>query len=281
MHGYSFREMAHGVLERVLVNQDQMIDGVTGTHASVPLPLKSVRNVRDLGGYPFTAENGACGVTAFRAFVRAGSLRGISAGDIEALRQYGVRRIVDLRSPFELKHMPDDFSRGRRYDFEYVSVPMLDQLNSNGFGDALPERMSDVYIQLMDEDADDIRAAMEALDGEGASLFHCRAGKDRTGVIAMLLLGLAGVDDDFIVADYEVSDRYMGHGLQAQRLLVSLVLRKRAPKCLFESNPEEMRQALAHLHTTYGTARTYLHQKAACDPNLLDRITRKLQGTSN
>lgn len=250
-------------------------------HASVPLPLKSVNNVRDLGGYPFTTPDGAQGTTAFRAFVRAGSLRGISAGDIEALRQYGVRRIVDLRSPFELKYQPDAFSSGKRNDFEYVSIPMLDQLNSSGFGDALPDRMSDVYIQLLDEDFDDIRRVMEALAGEGASLFHCRAGKDRTGVIAMLLLGLAGVDDDRIVADYEVSDRYMGRGLLAQRLLVSLVLRKKAPACLFQSNPEEMRRALAHLHTTYGDARTYLKQKAGCDSTLLDRLTCKLRGASN
>lgn len=263
----------------VLVSQDQMAGGVVDVHGSVPLPLKSIRNARDLGGYPFTTTDGTRGTTAFRAFVRAGSLRGISAGDIEALHQYGVRRIVDLRSPFELKYMPDDFSRGRRRGFEYVSVPMLDQLNSSGFGDALPERMSDVYIQLLDEDADDIRSVMESLDGDGVSLFHCRAGKDRTGVIAMLLLGLAGVDDDHIVADYEASSRYMGHGLQAQRLIVSLVLRKKAPKCLFESNPEEMRRALAHLHTTYGDARSYLEQKADCSPALLDRLTHKLQGT--
>lgn len=261
--------------------QNQITDGAIDTHASVPLPLKSIRSVRDLGGYPFTAADGACGTTAFRAFVRAGSLRGISAGDIEALRQYGVRRIIDLRSPFELKYQGDAFSKGKRTDFEYVSVPMLDQLNSSGFGDALPERMSDVYIQLLDEDADDISRVMTALDGDGASLFHCRAGKDRTGVVAMLLLGLTGVDDDHIVADYEASARYMGHGLQAQRLLVSLVLRKRAPKCLFESNPEEMLRALAHLHTTYGNARTYLEQKAGCDSTLLDRLTHKLQGTSN
>ena len=252
----------------------------TGVHASVPLPLKSISSVRDLGGYPFTAPDGSQGITAFRAFVRAGSLRGISVGDIEALRQYGVRRIVDLRSPFELKYQPDVFSSGKRADFAYASVPMLDQLNSNGFGDALPERMSDVYIQLLDEDSDDIRRAMEALDGEGTLLFHCRAGKDRTGVIAMLLLGLAGVDDDHIVADYEVSDRYMGRGLLVQRLLVSLVLRKKAPACLFQSRPEEMRRALAHLHAAYGDAQTYLKQKAACDPHLLDRLTDKLRGTS-
>ena len=263
------------------IAMSETAERASGVHASVPLPLKSVRNVRDLGGYPFVAVDGDRGTTAFRAFVRGGSLRGISEGDIEALRRYGVRRIVDRRIPFDLNYIPDMFLRGRRGEFDYISVPMLDQLNSSGFGGALPERMSDVYIQLLDEDSDDIRAAMRALDGDGASLFHCRAGKDRTGVVAMLLLGLAGVDDDHIVADYEVSARYMGHGLRVQRAAVSIVLRKVAPACLFRSDPAEMRRVLAHLHATYGDVRTYLEQHAACDPALLDRLTSKLQGRSN
>lgn len=249
------------------------------TRASVPLPLKSVRNVRDLGGYPFTASDGTTGVTAFRTFVRAGSLRGISEGDIESLRQYGVARIIDLRSPFELKYQPDDFSRGKRGEFEYVSVPMLDQLNSSGFAGSLPAHMSDVYIQLMDDDYDDIRKVMEALGRPGCSLFHCRAGKDRTGVIAMLLLALAGVDDAHIVADYAVTQKYMGRGLHAQRAAVAVLLRRRVPRCLFESSPEEMVRALAHLRERYGTARRFLKERAGCSDELLDCLTARLRGS--
>lgn len=232
------------------------------------------------GGYPYTTPTGLQGVTAFGEFVRAGSLRGICREDIEFLCQYGVRRIIDLRSPFELKFQPDGFSRGRRREFAYISVPMLDQLNSSGFGGTLPRCMSDVYIQLMDEDHEDIRHVMEALDGEGCSLFHCRAGKDRTGVIAMLLLGLAGVDDEHIVADYAATQRYMGRGLRAQRLALTVVLRRRVPRCLFESDPAEMRRALAHLHATYGDAWTYLRDYATCSNELLDRLTARLRGST-
>lgn len=245
---------------------------------SEPLPLRSVRNVRDLGGYPFTAADGATGVTALGRFLRGGSLHGIRKHDIAALKSYGVVRIVDLRSPFELRFMPDSFSSGCRRDFEYISSPMLDQLNSSGFNGTLPERMSDVYRELLDDDAEDVRAVMEALGRPGCSLFHCRAGKDRTGVIAMLLLQLVGVDDAHIIADYTATQRYMGRGLRVQRAAVSVFLRREVPRCLFEAAPEEMERALAHLKGRYGDARTYLIGHAGCPEELVDGLTRRLQG---
>lgn len=245
---------------------------------SIPLPLKGARNVRDLGGYPYTDQTGTRGTTAFGVFLRSGTLRRLTPGDREALRAYGLRRVVDLRSSFELKHSPDPYGKQLEKGVVYTHVSMLDQLNSSGFRGALPACMFDVYRSLLDDDASSIRAVMEALDGPGCSLFHCRAGKDRTGVIAMLLLGLAGVDDEHVVADYRVTQDYMGRGLRAQRAIVSVLLLKKVPRCLFESAPVEMERTLAHLHSRYGTAREYLEGHAGCDPDLLDRLTAKLRG---
>lgn len=246
--------------------------------ASIPLPLNGAHNVRDLGGYPFVDENGNSGITAFGVFLRSGTLRRLSPGDREALRGYGLRRVVDLRSNFELKHWPDPYAKRPEEGVAYTHVPMLDQLNSSGFRGALPACMFDVYRSLLDDDASSIRAVMEALDGSGCSLFHCRAGKDRTGVIAMLLLGLAGVDDEHIVADYRVTQDYMGRGLRAQRVGVSILLFKKVPRCLFESAPIEMERTLEHLRQCYGTAREYLLSHAKCDPCLLDRLAKRLRG---
>ena len=205
--------------------------------ASIPLPLKGAHNVRDLGGYPYTRQAGECGTTAFGVFLRSGTLGRITLGDREALRCYGLRRVIDLRSNFELKHWPDPYAKRPEEGVFYTHIPMLDQLNSSGFRGALPACMFDVYQSLLDNDASSIRSVMEALDGPGCLLFHCRAGKDRTGVVAMLLLGLAGVDDEFIVEDYRVTQDYMGRGLRAQRAGVSNLLLKKVPRCLFESAP--------------------------------------------
>lgn len=245
---------------------------------STQLPLKGARNVRDLGGYPFTREDGSRGATARGVFLRSGTLGGLRRSDREALRAYGVRRIIDLRSPFELRHWPDPYARHPQAGIRYISIPMLDQLNSSGFGGTLPSCMFDVYRDLLDDDPEDIKQVFEALDGPGCALFHCRAGKDRTGVIAMLLLGLAGVDDAHIIADYAATQRYMGHGLRAQRIGVTILLRRRVPRCLFESAPVEMERTLAHLHERYGSARGYLLRHAGCSPELLDRITGRLRG---
>ncbi|MEF2649644.1 tyrosine-protein phosphatase [Collinsella tanakaei] len=246
--------------------------------ASIPLPLKGAHNVRDLGGYPYTRQAGECGTTAFGVFLRSGTLGRLTLGDREALRCYGLRRVIDLRSNFELKHWPDPYAKRPEEGVFYTHIPMLDQLNSSGFRGALPACMFDVYQSLLDNDASSIRSVMEALDGPGCSLFHCRAGKDRTGVVAMLLLGLAGVDDEFIVEDYRVTQDYMGRGLRAQRAGVSILLLKKVPRCLFESAPLEMERTLEHLHARYGTAREYLEDYAGCDPVLLDRLTAKLRG---
>ena len=75
---------------------------------------------------------------------------------------------------------------------DYIHIPMMDQLNSNGFQGLLPASMFDVYRDLLDEEPEDFKTLLEAADAraDGCTLFHCRAGKDRTGVVAMLLLAL-------------------------------------------------------------------------------------------
>ena len=251
---------------------------VPSVRTSVPLQLKGAHNVRDLGGYPFTRDDGTTGTTASGAFLRSGTLGWLRASDRAFLRAYGLRRVVDVRSNFELKYWPDPYGEHPQPGVSYTHIPMLDQLNSSGFRGALPACMFDVYRSLLDDSSASLRQVFEALDGEGCSLFHCRAGKDRTGVIAMLLLGLAGVDDVHIVADYAVTQRYMGRGLRAQRLGVSILLFKEVPSCLFESAPEEMERTLEYFHETYGTARAYLRDVAGCSPELLDRITARLRG---
>lgn len=247
---------------------------------SVPyiLPLKGARNVRDLGGYRFVAEDGRRGATAYGCFVRGASLRGLRPSDFGALERYGLTCVIDVRSNFELRHWPDPYARRPRAGVDYIHIPMLDQLNSTGLRGQLPACMFDVYRQLLDDDAQSIRRVFEALDHPGCVLFHCRAGKDRTGVIAMLLLGLAGVDDAQIVEDYAATGEYMSLGMHLQRAFVAVALRRRVPRSLFVAQPVEMERTLAHLHARYGSARSYLHDYAGCDAALLDRVAARLRG---
>lgn len=249
-------------------------------HTAQPLPLRGTRNVRDLGGFPFVDESGEPGTTASHVFLRSGSLTRLRRADFETLRAYGLTRVIDVRSSFELKLWPDPYAKRPRPGVSYVHIPMMDQLNSNGFQGLLPESMFATYRDLLDDDAASFRTLMEALDVPGCVLFHCRVGKDRTGVITMLLLDLAGVPERDIVADYAATERYMGGFLRTQRALVSIALRKKVPRCLFEANPHEMERTIAYLREHYGTARRYLIEAAGCDAVLVERIAARLRGRS-
>ncbi len=247
-------------------------------YTSQPLPLKGARNTRDLGGFAYRDDQGRMGRTARHVYLRSGALTRLRPSDVRMLRSYGLRRVIDVRSNFELRIWPDPFAKRPQPDVDYVHVPMMDQLNSNGFQGLLPESMFASYRDLLDNDAAGFRHLMEALDVPGCVLYHCRVGKDRTGVITMLLLELAGVDAASIVADYAATQRYMGGFLRLQRAVVSLIVRRRVPRCLFEADPREMERTMAYLHERYGGARAYLIDVAGCPEELVDRITARLQG---
>lgn len=246
------------------------------------LALARVRNVRDLGGYAYRTEDGSQGETAFGVFLRGPSLRRLGSRDFEALRGYGqgLQCVIDLRSDFEVRHWPDPYANGRD-GVTYVHIPMLDRLHAKGIRDAIPDRMSTVYKSLLDNDAQSIHGVMEAIErygSGGCTLFHCRVGKDRTGVIAMLLLGLAGVSDADILEDFAATQRYLGRGTGAQRMALSIATLRRAPRSLFEAVPAEMELTLDYLHERYGSARVYLEDCAQAPPSVLDRIAQRLRG---
>ena len=130
--------------------------------------------------------------------------------------------------------------------------------------------LRDLYIRILDAN-ERVGAVLEmiAANDEGALLFHCTAGKDRTGVITMLLLGLAGVTNEDILANYQVSFTYID---------TSVKLLQRVPMNLLDSKPEYLIQALDHLYQHYGNFSNYFTRcgfDAAKQGVLLQRIVEK------
>jgi protein-tyrosine phosphatase len=166
------------------------------------IELRLVFNVRDLGGLP-TAD----GRVVHRGHVfRADGVQRLRDDDLETVRKLGLRTVIDLRTAGEI-------SRGGRFPVEqhpvdWHSLPMIRRMWSDdalvattGAADFLRDR----YLEMLDEGADSlVEIAGLVADGQPA-LFHCAAGKDRTGVVAAFLLGLLGVDRDAIVADYHAT----------------------------------------------------------------------------
>ena len=167
----------------------------------VRLPLDGADNVRDLGGYP--TANGK--QTLFHRFLRSDSLSTLTARDERLLYDYGVRAIIDLRDPSEVGDDPDCRIAS---DVVSTNIPLLGRNIAEIEGapqgpDTAGVHMADLYRQTL-ENYDAVRACFRfmAEAPRGCILFHCAVGKDRTGILAMLLLSLAGVDKWDIVANY-------------------------------------------------------------------------------
>lgn len=217
------------------------------------LPLQGAPNTRDLGGYPCEG-----GVTRWHSFLRSATTAPMTPEDIAFLRTYGVTTAVDLRSDEECGRSPSALHGLPGIESHHISL--IDNLNSSSFEGDLPGSMAGMYTSLLDNSAADLARVCRVLAAaKGTALFHCTAGKDRTGVVAMLLLKLAGVPDADVEADYAVTEIYMRE-VSAQQLATLRRQRGDAaiPEYAFRSIPDSMRHTLAHLAARHGGARQYL-----------------------
>ena len=176
----------------------------------IRLPLKSYHNVRDIGGYAGTDGK----AVRFGRFFRASEPCGIAPEDIQALIDLPVHTFIDLRSDAEVISRPSVFSH--RPDVRSFHFPLLKPKPVSAGGEDLFSYLSaftlgEVYIHMLETAGKEIAGVLGAMADEtqGACLYHCTHGKDRTGLITMLLYRLAGVADEDIIASYQVSYSYL------------------------------------------------------------------------
>lgn len=215
------------------------------------LPLQGTKNTRDIGGYPC-----AKGTVQWGVFVRSDNPGFLTAKDVEYLRDYGVADVVDLRREEEASNHPSVLVGAEGFTVHPISVSHEHHFN-NIEGD-VPGSMSGLYIAILEESKAEVAQVMRVFaNAPGAVLFHCAVGKDRTGIMAMLLLDLAGVNEADIVADYAVTEIYMREIYEAQR---EVFLTQEVPDYVLRSRPASMTRVMAHLRDNYGTARGYLQE---------------------
>ncbi|MBR3316404.1 MAG: tyrosine-protein phosphatase [Atopobiaceae bacterium] len=162
--------------------------------------VHSCANVRDLGGY-----NTPSGLTLPHRFVRCGGTASITKTDLKAFEDWGVRRVLDLRSVGESPRITCRFSKQPwvmwenvgLYDVDISSPTMMPATSTNNY-------LVSSYLHMLAtaEAIRNIFAFFAEAHEDECVLFHCAAGMDRTGMVAMLLLGLADVPREQIIADY-------------------------------------------------------------------------------
>ncbi len=167
------------------------------------MALEGAWNFRDLGGY---AAAGGRRVLWRRLF-RADGLDRLTPTDRETLTHLGVRTVVDLRTTDEVARGAVDGLRGA---FRWHHLPMLDVLPPReDFEDWVVSRyVAEEYLSMLDEAPASVAAFLRLLTDDHdiyPVVFHCFAGKDRTGVLSAVVLGLLGVSDEDIAGDYALS----------------------------------------------------------------------------
>ncbi len=169
------------------------------------VPFTNVFNFRDLGGY----RTAAGARVRWRRLYRADDLSRLEPGEQDRFTALGIRTVVDLRRPNEIEEdgriPPFDGFTYRHVHLRHARWP------ERSFADTA-ERIEYVVARYRDmsvESADGLGEALRHIaDADAAPLvFHCIAGKDRTGIVAALALCLLGVPDAAVVADYHLSER--------------------------------------------------------------------------
>lgn len=241
------------------------------------LPYPGVHNIRCLGGY----ETETGGQTRPDAIWRGCSLNGIGADHREDLLSRGLATVIDLRRGDEIAAAPNPLADDPRVI--YVNIPLFDGL-------APLDRMAEEagggfnmgirYIRALDECQANMAQVLRtiAAAGPGGVYFHCTAGKDRTGLIAALLLSNAGVPREVVVAEYALTTR-LGASLMDE-LRVAIRDRGASPERteqILASAPDTMRKVLGYLDDSYGGPVAYL-DRIGIDATLRAQLAGRLTG---
>ena len=225
------------------------------------LDIDGAYNVRDLGGYP-TSDGRQ---TRWKTFIRAASLHALQPRAQAALIDYGIRTVIDLRRTIETEEAPNVFADSSQVTYRHQN--MLGDERDVGEEDAaekgeLADYIMAAYTSWLDLLQPQIGRTLATLAEPEArpAIYHCAGGKDRTGLISALLLGIAGVPENVIAEDYALSAR-------------SLIDRYFAQQAPPESNPgnytwedyqrefcppKAMLRVLDHVNEQYGGIESYV-----------------------
>lgn len=233
------------------------------------IKLKGLRNTRDLGGLQSPQ-----GVVRSKLLLRGGHLHDVGPREAEALQaQFDLRYIIDLRTDMERDEKPDAKIPGA----EYRHMPILDEATVG----ITHEQRTDDHASLLSR-LPDIRElyagmvsgvqaqrlaavvhlAMDAASRGQAVLYHCTEGKDRTGVVSLVLLWMLDVPMEAIMQDYLFTNGYAQARARKYYWLVRVMKRDKAAaskvRGLFLADKGYLGAAIEAVEQSYGSMRAFV-----------------------
>ena len=229
--------------------------------------LEAVHNFRDLGGYPTAGGR----TTKWRTLFRSDGLYRLrGADDMSRVMQLGLKSVIDLRTEREQREQgifPIDDIEVTFHHLSIVDVTWSDT-ETPEFDDEV-EFLVWGYRDMLEIGSSRFADAMHVLAQTESlpAVFHCAAGKDRTGVLAALLLSSLGVEDAHICADYGLTQDAMRRSIAWSKVHRPELAERYAtiPKAYLAADPRAMQIILTELAQQHGSVRNYVREIGVAD----------------
>lgn len=226
--------------------------------------LKGAVNFRDLGGYP--TKDGK--KIKWDRLYRSAALNALTEEDINRMKELKLAIVLDFRGPLEIQSAPDRVIAGAKN----INLPA----GSETVGDA--KAMQAMLAAIKDESymtsfygtiapfKDRYKPMFDQLlqlGKDSALLFHCTAGKDRTGIAAALLLYALGVDETLIFEDYLATNYYRSR--ENERAIAGMVqmyhLDEKVARNMMAAKKEYLEATFQSIRKAYGSVEHYLRDE--------------------
>ncbi|KAJ3106317.1 hypothetical protein HDU97_006515 [Phlyctochytrium planicorne] len=243
--------------------------------------VKGVKNFRDAGGYPRYCEERKKPVWIKRGLLfRSASFAKCDNDGLATLHSLSVRTMFDLRSDVEVSS--EDVTRYT--SFKRIHCPVFPATDFSPPAIAVrwknytqgSKGFSQAYASILAAGKEAFTAVLKGIaEGNGASVVHCTAGKDRTGVLVAVLLMWLGVEEDIVVRDYALTEVLMSYSDEEIARFAdysSNTLSHESIRTMLGSRKENMEKTLEVLAEVYGSAKDYLEKYVGVEMDVLDRV---------
>ncbi|MBC7892022.1 MAG: tyrosine-protein phosphatase [Sphingobacteriaceae bacterium] len=240
------------------------------------LKLEGGSNFRDLGGYPAAAGK----TVKWGHIYRSADISKLTEADLSTLVDRRIATVCDLRGPDEVKNSPDRLPAGAKWvnlpaGSENIRLSQMGQLmNSPARRDSLmtssysnTAHFKAKYQPMFDE--------LLALDGGKALLFHCTAGKDRTGIGAALVLSALGVPQAMVLKDYAATNEYWTGREQMMKTLIGQGMDSTRVRGMMAADPLYLEKTFAAIDQQYGSMDNFLVKEMELTPEKLAALRAK------
>jgi protein-tyrosine phosphatase len=238
------------------------------------IPLDGPANFRDVGGY----ENVHGQLVRTGRLYRSDSLSYMTDDDVRhVIEVLGLRTVIDLRGVGEVTK----FTHGPlgSLGVNVSHIPIIDETRPPpaGWEDARNQPLDGLYLLMLDRFGASFVDVLRLIANEQAQplVFHCAAGKDRTGLVAMLVLGLLDVAPDVIAADYGLTHERMPFLLERHQARAADGAIAEVAEQHYAVDAVAMRAVIEHLNDDYGSVEGYVRAQGL-EPEALRNLRASL-----